>query len=159
MEHGQRWRQRQLAALGRFMHDRDAWKQALAALAPAGMIERLRHALHRRRYPLRYTHLDRTAGTQASDRARQLAKQQRDLADIVAFAAAHTPYYAETLTPFLTPNGFDFGALPILHKDDVIRTGRAARRHRRPQPGQASATPAAPPASRWRFGTTTPNTS
>ena len=60
-----------------------------------GMIERLRHALHRRRHPLRYAHLDTLLRTQALPRDDLLAKQQRDLADIVAFAAAHAPYYAK----------------------------------------------------------------
>jgi len=86
------------------------------------MIERLRHALHRRRYPQRYAHLDRLLQTQALDRAHLLAKQQRDLADIVAFAAAHTPYYAETLGPLLhdsLPPAIN--TLPILKKNDVIR--------------------------------------
>ena len=90
------------------------------------MIERLRHALHRRRHPLRYAHLDALLRTQALPRDDLLAKQQRDLADIVAFAAAHTPYYAETLTPFLDHavelvEGFDLATLPILKKDDVTR--------------------------------------
>jgi phenylacetate-CoA ligase len=85
------------------------------------MIDHLRHWLHRRRHPLRYAHLDRLLRTQALDRNELLAKQQRDLADIVAFAATHTPYYKETLTPFLDRGALDFGALPVLHKDDVIR--------------------------------------
>jgi len=85
------------------------------------MIERLRHALHRRRYPQRYAHLDQLLKTQALDRAHLLARQQRDLADIVAFAAAHTAYYAETLGPFVARGAFDIGELPILKKDDVIR--------------------------------------
>lgn len=93
------------------------------------MIEHLRHRLHRRRHPLRYAHLDALLRTQALPRDDLLAKQQRDLANIVAFAAAHTPYYAETLTPFLghacpelcRRGTFDLGALPILRKDDVTR--------------------------------------
>jgi phenylacetate-CoA ligase len=86
------------------------------------MIERLRHALHRRRYPQRYAHLDQLLKTQALGRAQLLAKQQRDLADIVTFAATHTAYYAETLGPLLGgshPSALD--TLPILKKDDVIR--------------------------------------
>ncbi len=85
------------------------------------MIERLRHALHRRRYPQRYAHLDRLLQTQALDRAHLLAKNQRDLADIVAFAAAHTPMYADTLGPILQRRPFDIAALPILTKDAVIQ--------------------------------------
>jgi phenylacetate-CoA ligase len=85
------------------------------------MIVRLRHWLHRRRHPQRYAQLDQLLKTQTLDRAALLAKQQRALADIVNFAAAHVPYYAETLTPILQRGTFDPGALPILHKDDVIR--------------------------------------
>lgn len=85
------------------------------------MIDRLRHWLHRRRHPARYAHLDALLRTQALPRDALLAKQQRDLAAIVEFAAAHTPYYAETLAPFLNHASVDLGALPILKKDDVIR--------------------------------------
>ena len=43
-------------------------------------------------------------------------------ADIVAFAAAHTPYYADTLGPLLDAgNPIAIGDLPILRKDDVAR--------------------------------------
>ncbi|KVW93409.1 phenylacetate--CoA ligase family protein [Thiobacillus denitrificans] len=85
------------------------------------MIARLRHWLHRRRHPLRYAHLGPLLHTQALRRDELLAKQQRDLADIVEFAAAHTPYYAETLAPLLQGSRFDPNALPILKKNDVIR--------------------------------------
>lgn len=85
------------------------------------MIARLRHWLHRRRHPLRYAHLDALLRTQAMSRDDLLARQQRELADIVAFAATHTPYYAETLAPFLKDGRFDFNELPVLHKDDVTR--------------------------------------
>jgi phenylacetate-CoA ligase len=84
------------------------------------MIAGLRHALHRRRHPLRYAHLDRLLHTQARHRDNLLAKQQHDLADIVAFAATHTPYYADTLASFLDRGTLDLAALPILKKDDVI---------------------------------------
>ncbi|MBW8369944.1 MAG: hypothetical protein K0M66_03020 [Thiobacillus sp.] len=86
------------------------------------MIERLRHALHRRRYPLRYAHLRQLLTNQALDHASLLAKQQQDLAGIVAYAAAHTPYYADTLDPLLDAGQpIAIGDLPILKKDDVIR--------------------------------------
>lgn len=84
------------------------------------MIARLRHWLHRRRHPLRYAHFDALLRTQALNREDLLARQQRDLADIVEFAAAHTPYYAETLAPLLQSGRFDFNELPVLKKDDVI---------------------------------------
>lgn len=85
------------------------------------MIARLRHWLHRRRHPLRYAHLDALLRTQSLKREDLLARQRRDLADIVEFAAAHTPYYAETLAPLLHGGRFDFNELPVLIKDDVIR--------------------------------------
>lgn len=86
------------------------------------MIERLRHALHRRRYPLRYAHLTQLLKNQALDRAHLLARQQQDLADLVAFAAAHTPYYADTLGTLLDAGKpIAIGELPILKKDDVLR--------------------------------------
>ena len=86
------------------------------------MIERLRHALHRRRYPLRYAHLDQLLKTQALSRAQVLATQQHDLADIVAFAAANTRYYADTLGPLLDGSRVPaLSELPILKKDDVIQ--------------------------------------
>ncbi len=84
------------------------------------MIDRLRHWLHRRRYPLRHAHLVTLLHTQAMPCDELLAKQQRDLIDIVSFAAIHTPYFAKTLTPCLGDD-FDLNALPILHKDDVIQ--------------------------------------
>ena len=84
------------------------------------MIAHLCHWLHRRRHPQRYAQLDELLKTQTLDRAALLAKQQRDLTDIVKFAATHTPYYAETLTPILQRGTFDPSALPILRKDDVI---------------------------------------
>lgn len=83
------------------------------------MIARLRHWLHRRRYPQRYAQLDQLMQTQLLDRAALLAKQQRDLADIVHFAAAHTPHYAESLPPMLHGSAPDIRTLPILHKDTV----------------------------------------
>jgi phenylacetate-CoA ligase len=85
------------------------------------MIARLRHWLHRRRHPARYAQFDTLLRTQTLSRDALLAKQQRDLADIVAFAAAHTPYYSETLNPFLERGALDIASLPILKKDDVIR--------------------------------------
>ena len=84
------------------------------------MIDRLRYWLHRHRHPVRYTQLESLLRTQAMPGDALLARQQRDLAAIVAFAATHTPYYEETLTPFLQGNTFDLSALPILHKNDVI---------------------------------------
>ena len=85
------------------------------------MIDRLRHWLHRRRHPLRHAQLDALLRTQALPRHALLARQQRDLAAMVAFAAGHTTYYAETLSPFLDHDPVDLGALPILRKDDVIQ--------------------------------------
>ena len=89
------------------------------------MIEDLRQRLHRRRYPLRYAHLDALLQNQALDRDALLAKQARDRADIVAWAAAHTDFYAERLGPLAIESGQGgldaaaFARLPILTKDDV----------------------------------------
>ena len=85
------------------------------------MIDRLRHWLHRRRHPLRHEQLDTLLRTQALNRDELLANQQCDLADIVAFAAGHTPYYAETLAPFLNRGSFDLSALPILRKENITQ--------------------------------------
>ena len=86
------------------------------------MIERLRHALHRRRYRLRYDHLEHLLTLQALDRAQLLARQQHDVADIVAFAAANTSYYAETIGPLLDGSRMPaLSELPILKKGDVIQ--------------------------------------
>ena len=80
------------------------------------MIERLRHWLHRRRHPARYAQLDTLLRTQALSREALLEKQQRELADIVSFAATQTPYYVETLAPFLNHVPVELSTLPILHK-------------------------------------------
>ena len=85
------------------------------------MIDRLRHWLHRRRHPVRYAHLDRLLRTQSLSREQALQKQRQDLADIVAYAAAHTAYYADTLPPSMDGGTFDIAALPILCKDNVIQ--------------------------------------
>jgi phenylacetate-CoA ligase len=83
------------------------------------MIAALRGRLHRRRHPQRYAHLERLLAAQTLSREALLARQRQELADITAFAAAHTRYYGETLAPVLGDVPFD--ALPILGKDDVIR--------------------------------------
>lgn len=64
----------------------------------------LRHWLHRRRYPLRYAQLDRLLRNQALSREQLLRKQQADFADIVAFAAANVPYYAERFRDIVDPS-------------------------------------------------------
>jgi phenylacetate-CoA ligase len=83
------------------------------------MIEHLRHRLHRRSHPVRYAQLERLLRNQALSREEVLRKQQHDLADIVAFAAGHTAYYAEKLAPFLDGRALELEDLPILRKDDV----------------------------------------
>ena len=85
------------------------------------MIDHLRYGLHRQRHPVRYAHFDRLLRTQAMNRDALRVKQQRDLADIVAFAASHTAYYRETLSPFLSHGNFKLGDLPILHKHAVAQ--------------------------------------
>ena len=76
------------------------------------MLSALRHWLHRRRYPLRYAQLDQLLRNQALSREYLLNKQQADFADIVAFAAANVPYYAERLSGH--PDW-----IPLLEKDAV----------------------------------------
>ncbi|MDP2787265.1 MAG: hypothetical protein Q8O79_04225 [Pseudomonadota bacterium] len=77
------------------------------------MFRSLRPWLHRRRYPLRYAQLEILLRNQALSREELLCKQQADFAEIVAFAAANTAYYAETLA------GRQAADLPILEKDAV----------------------------------------
>lgn len=74
----------------------------------------LKDWLHHRRHPERFALLDRLLANGMLSRRQALEKQQDDLADIIAFATAHTDYYARR-----------FGSrraiadLPILTKDDV----------------------------------------
>jgi phenylacetate-CoA ligase len=68
--------------------------------------------LHRRRYPERYAQLEILLRNQALSRQQLLRKQRADFADMLAFAAANSPYYAERL------NGHP-DAIPILEKDTV----------------------------------------
>ena len=77
--------------------------------------------LHRRQRPARYAHLEELLRHQQLDPAALLARQQADLAAIVAYAAAHTPYYRETLAPILAARGkhWTLTDLPILGKEAV----------------------------------------
>jgi len=83
------------------------------------MIEHLRHWLHRRGHPLRYAHLEQLLRNQALSREEVLRKQQRVLADMIAYAAGNTAYYAEKFAPFLGRQPIALDDLPILRKDDV----------------------------------------
>ncbi|MDD5390410.1 MAG: hypothetical protein PHD37_13770 [Gallionellaceae bacterium] len=80
------------------------------------MIPALRHWLHARRHPLRYTQLDQLLRNQALSRDEVLEKQRRDLAGIVAHAVAKVPYYTAR---FAGLEGAAFRNLPILSKEDV----------------------------------------
>lgn len=80
------------------------------------MIPALRHWLHARQHPLRYTQLDRLLRNQALSREAVLKKQQDDLADIVAHAVAKVPYYTAR---FAGLEVAAFRNLPILSKEDV----------------------------------------
>ena len=75
----------------------------------------LRHWLHRRQRPARYTQLAELLATQAMTPGQVLQKQQQDLRAIVRYAAENTVFYRER---FGTTDG-DFSQLPILRKDDV----------------------------------------
>jgi phenylacetate-CoA ligase len=74
----------------------------------------LKDWLHHRRHPQRFALLDRLLANGMLSRRQALEKQQSDLADIIAFAAAHTDYYAERFGKLRT-----IAELPILTKDDV----------------------------------------
>jgi phenylacetate-CoA ligase len=79
---------------------------------------RLRHWLHRHRYPARHAQLDGLLQNQALSPAALLAKQQSDFADMVRYAAGHTQFYAERFGDLSDWAG-TLAALPILTKDDV----------------------------------------
>ncbi len=79
----------------------------------------LRSWLHARRHPVRYAELESLLRNQSLSREDLSSKQRRALAEIVAFAAANTAYYAEKFVQA----GSSFTSLPILTKEDV-----AARR-------------------------------
>ena len=74
----------------------------------------LRRWLHRRQRPERYARLEELLATARLDRVGLLRKQRDDLARIVAFAAAHVPYYRRRFAGLT-----DFATLPILTKSDV----------------------------------------
>jgi phenylacetate-CoA ligase len=82
-----------------------------------GAVQSLRVWLHRRRQPLRYQLLDDLLATQALTVDQLRRKQQGDLAAIVAFARAHTAYYAERFRDL--PADWRIEDLPVLTKDDV----------------------------------------
>ena len=87
------------------------------------MMRRLRHWLHRQQRPQRYALLDGLLSNQAVSRDEILARQQTDLEQIVAFAAANTSYYRDRLGPILARGAgrWTVSDLPILRKDDVVR--------------------------------------
>jgi phenylacetate-CoA ligase len=95
--------------------------------------------LHRRQRPVRYAHLATLLGHQSLSPLELARKQQDDLAAMVAFAAAHTTYYRETLGPVLAAAGdsWRLGDLPVLPKEAV--------RKRLPDFLAASADPARTP--------------
>lgn len=76
------------------------------------MLESFRHRLHRHQYPERYAQLEILLRNQAVTREQLLRRQRKDFADIVAYAVANVPYYAER------PGG-QLGEIPLLEKDDV----------------------------------------
>lgn len=75
----------------------------------------LRHWLHRRQRPVRYTQLAALLATQAMTRAQVLQKQQQDLRAILRYAIDNTVFYREKFGMADS----DFSSLPILRKDDV----------------------------------------
>ena len=79
----------------------------------------LRSWLHARRHLVRYAELESLLRNQSLSREDLSCRQGRALAEIVAFAATNTAYYAEKFAQA----GASFTSLPILTKEDV-----AARR-------------------------------
>ena len=83
----------------------------------------LRRWLHARRRPLRYRLLPALLQNQQRTPAQLREQQQRDLENVVRFAAAHTAYYRQRFAGHLPPAGepLDPGRLPPLTKDDLRR--------------------------------------
>lgn len=75
----------------------------------------LKVLLHRRQRPQRYAFLEDLLATQALSRAALLHKQRADRDAIMRFARDNTGYYAQRCA-----GSDDFGALPILRKEDVV---------------------------------------
>jgi phenylacetate-CoA ligase len=84
-------------------------------------MRQLKAWLHRRQRPARYAHLAALLRHQSQSPQELARKQQDDLAAMVAFAAAHTTYYRETLGPVLAAAGdrWRLGDLPVLPKEAV----------------------------------------
>jgi phenylacetate-CoA ligase len=80
----------------------------------------LKHWLHRRQRPERYTRLAALLATQALTREQLLDKQRRDLDAIVRFAAENTRFYRERHGALAASFAGDITRLPILHKADVV---------------------------------------
>lgn len=111
------------------------------------MIAAFRHALHARLRPQRYAALGRLLANQQRSADALRAQHAQDFRAIVMFAARHTPYYAETLTPYLDG---DLTDLPVLEKDavrtrlDDLLADTADRRHvRRGHTGGSTGKPLA----------------
>lgn len=82
------------------------------------MTPALRHWLHRRQYPARHAQLQVLLQNQALSRDALLAKQRRDFAALVRFAAVHTAFYAQRYGDLGAWDGHP-AHLPILSKEDV----------------------------------------
>ena len=82
------------------------------------MLRHLRHWLHRRQYPQRYAQLEGLLQNQGLGRAALLEQQQHDFTGMVRFAAAHTPYYAQSFGDLSAWDG-SAASLPMLTKHDV----------------------------------------
>ncbi|MDP2171317.1 MAG: hypothetical protein Q8J96_12935 [Rhodocyclaceae bacterium] len=82
-------------------------------------MHQLHHWLHRRLRPGRFARLDELLHTQSLGRQAVLQKQEKDLAEIVAYAARNTAYYADRFAPLPHQASLPFSALPILSKADI----------------------------------------
>lgn len=87
------------------------------------MIRHLKHSLHRRRHRERYALLEQLLRNQTLSREQLLAKQRRELAEIVAYAYRQVPYYRGKYAAVAPGEGREWSPerLPILSKDEVIR--------------------------------------
>lgn len=87
------------------------------------MIHHLKHLIHKSRFKERFGYLGALLEHQSMSEHELFLRQQREVKKIVSFAKEHTDYYQEKYREALQ-DGADklvMGALPVLHKDEVIK--------------------------------------
>lgn len=89
----------------------------------SSVIAYLRYRLHRLAFRERYGYLDELLHNQALGRQQLLEKQQRELHQIIRFAATHTDFYAGKYAGHVSPEGAlsSIDELPVLTKDEVLQ--------------------------------------